>query len=206
MVRPTAAATVTVKVVGGKDGRPVSRSSSGFVAGLTAAALAVVGFLAYQASAHVPDDLGAPSAGTSPAPGATSAPKVKKNPTALPARSGTGERVVYRLGDDRVWFVGANGAVQRTFTVMPSTVDPLPRTYEVTSRSGSITGSDGVPVEHVVRFASTEGVTIGFSAAVDGSTPKPDPSKKTGGIRESRKDGEAMWDFAGIGMTVVVVP
>ena len=33
----------------------MARSSSGFVAGLTVAAVAAVGFLAYQASASVPD-------------------------------------------------------------------------------------------------------------------------------------------------------
>ena len=46
-----------------------------------------------------------------------------------------------------------------------------------------------------------------YSAAVDGSTPKPNPgsTKKTGGIRESRGDGKAMWDFALIGTKVVVV-
>jgi hypothetical protein len=36
------------------------------VAGLTAAAVAVVGFLAYQASANVPDTLSKPLAGATP--------------------------------------------------------------------------------------------------------------------------------------------
>jgi hypothetical protein len=40
---------------------------------------------------------------------------------------------------------------------------------------------------------------------VDGSTPEPDPTTRTGGIREARKDGKAMWQFAGIGTKVVVV-
>lgn len=39
----------------------MSRSSSGIVAGLTVAAVAVVGFLAYQASANVPETLGKPN-------------------------------------------------------------------------------------------------------------------------------------------------
>ena len=49
---------------------------------------------------------------------------------------------------------------------------------------------------------------VGFSAAVDGSTapaPAPDPTVRTGGIREARADGDAMWTFATIGRTVVVV-
>ncbi|RFU87632.1 hypothetical protein DY218_05030 [Streptomyces triticagri] len=182
----------------------MSRSSSGFVAGLTAVALAAVGFLAYQASANVPDQLGKdrPEASAS----SSKTPAEKSDPKALPAESGSGARVVYALDSDRVWLVGSRNKVQRTFEVTPSTVDPLPGKYAVTSRSGTITGSDGVPIEHVVRFANNEGVAIGFSAAVDGSTASPDPEKKTGGIRESRADGSAMWKFAEIGRPVIVVP
>ncbi|MBO1335064.1 hypothetical protein [Streptomyces sp. VRA16 Mangrove soil] len=183
----------------------MARSSTGFVTALTAGALAVVGFLAYQASASAPADLGK-SPSVSASSSASSSPKQKKDPKALPAQSGKGERVVYALGANRVWLVGGRDKVQRTYEVTPGTVDPAPGKYAVTSRSGAITGTDGTPIEHVVRFASTDGVVIGFSAAVDGSTPDPDPSKQTGGIRESRADGNAMWEFATYGRSVVVVP
>lgn len=185
----------------------MARSSSGLVAGLTAAALAVVGFLAYQASANVPDSLGAPKAPSAvPSGQASGSPEKKeKDPLAVPAHSGTGVRVVYSLGDRRVWLVGATGK-PRTFEVMPSTVSPAPGSYTVTSRSGSVSGSDGVPVEHVVRFAKVGNVPIGFSAAVNGSMATPDPNRKTGGVRMARADGDAMWVFATIGSKVVVVP
>ncbi|WP_338146131.1 hypothetical protein [Streptomyces scabichelini] len=183
----------------------MARSSSGFVAGLTVAAVAAVGFLAYQASANVPDTLGAPQPTKSPSVAASKSPRDQQKPVALPARSGTGQRVVYSVASDRVWLVAASGKVRRTFEVTPGTVDPTPDTYAVTSRSGSITGSDGVPVEHVVRFANVDGIAVGFSAATDGSTPSPDSTKKLGGIRESRPDGDAMWEFATIGTKVVVV-
>ncbi|MDN3294839.1 hypothetical protein QWM81_12405 [Streptomyces ficellus] len=180
------------------------------MAGLTAAALTAIGFLAYQASAGAPAGLSgkpsAPSASASaPVPGG--APKQPAaDPLALPERSGTGVRVVYALGDRRVWLVGPNGKVTRTFPVMPSTVHPAPGTYTVTSRSGSVPGSDGVRIEHVVRFANVDGVTIGFSAAVDGSMASPDPDRRTGGIRMKRADGNAMWTFATVNSKVVVVP
>ncbi|GAA2638680.1 hypothetical protein GCM10010307_37310 [Streptomyces vastus] len=175
------------------------------MAGLTVTAIAAVGFLAYQASANVPDTLGAPPrTASSPAASAPS-PSAESNAAALPARSGTGRRVVYSVQADRVWLVAANDKVRRTFAVTPGTVAPTPDTYAVTSRSGSITGSDGVAVEHVVRFANVGGTTIGFSAAVDGSTSAPDPGKKLGGIRESRADGDSMWEFATVGTKVVVV-
>ncbi|MFI6011566.1 hypothetical protein ACIBAG_22600 [Streptomyces sp. NPDC051243] len=183
----------------------MASGSAGFVAGLTLAALASVGFLAYQASATAPEGLGGPHAKSSPIAG-TATPDGRKDPTALPAGSGTGVRVVYSVGGDRVWLVGEGDTVKRTFRVSPGSVDPAPGVYSVTSRSNSITGTDGTPVEHVVRFTEVEDITIGFSAAVDGSTPLPDPTVKTGGIRESRADGNAMWEFATIGRLVAVIP
>jgi hypothetical protein len=183
----------------------VASSSAGFVTGLTAAALAGVGFLAYQASATVPAHLvGARATGTPTA--APKAPRSTANPTALPAGSGTGERVVYSVDDDRVWLVGAGNTVRRTFEVTPGSVDPAPGTYAVTSRSKAITGTDGIPIEHVVLFTNVKGVPVGFSAPVDGRVPSaPAAGVRTGGIRESRADGDAMWQFATIGEKVVVI-
>ncbi|MEU6816550.1 hypothetical protein [Streptomyces sp. NPDC046860] len=179
-------------------------TSSGIVAGLTAVAVTTAGFLAYQAHANVPASLRAPSASASPSVAATKAPRDRRHPTALPAHSGKGERVVYSVDDDRVWLVDDRGRVQRTFGVRPGGVDPAPGSYWVTSRSNAITGSDGVPVEHVVRFAAVDGVTIGFSAAVR-DEPGASGSSRTGGIREKRPDGDAMWRFATIGVPVVVI-
>ncbi|QOV36204.1 L,D-transpeptidase [Streptomyces ferrugineus] len=180
-------------------------SSSGFVVGLTTAALATVGFLAFQASASVPADLARQRADRSPEVSTSKAPRDQKDPDALPAGSGTGRRVVYSVDDDRVWLVDEGGKVKRTFRVAPGSVDPLPGAYAVTSRSNAVIGTDGMPVEHVVRFATVDGVTIGFSAPAKGATPNPDPSMRTGGIRESRPDGDAMWDFATIGRSIVVI-
>ncbi|MET8857131.1 MULTISPECIES: hypothetical protein [unclassified Streptomyces] len=184
----------------------MARSSSGIVAGLTVAALAAVGFLAFQAQANVPDTLGEPSGSVSPTVSAPKTPKAaKKDPAALPAPSGTGVRVVYSTGADRVWLVGAGNKVKRTFEVTPGTVDPAAGTYAVTSRTGATPGSDGTQIEHVVRFTQVDSVAVGFSAAVSGSTEAPDPEKKVGGIRASRADGDAMWAFATVGAKVVVI-
>ncbi|MCQ9132142.1 MULTISPECIES: hypothetical protein [Streptomyces] len=178
-------------------------NSSTFVAGLTAAALAAVGFLAYQASASAPDG---PGEGLNGGSRASESPRDRRHPATLPAGSGVGERVVYSLAGDRVWLVGPKDAVTRTFKVAPGSVDPPPGRYVVTSRSGAVTGTDGTPIEHVVRFTTVRGATIGFSAALDGSMPEPDPTVRTGGIRETVADGAAMWTFATIGRGVVVVP
>ncbi|MFF9685186.1 hypothetical protein [Streptomyces sp. NPDC014623] len=185
----------------------VARGSSGIVAGLTAAAVAAVCFLAYQASANAPDSVDASSAG---AAGPSASPSPKPTPTeqplAVPAGSGAGARVVYALEDRRVWIVDDQEKALRTFSVMPSAVSPPPGAYQVTSRSGSIKGSDGVPIEHVVRFANVDDVSVGFSAAQDDSMPSPDPTMKTGGVRMKRADGNVLWTFATVGVKVVVVP
>ncbi|MCX4489167.1 MULTISPECIES: hypothetical protein [Streptomyces] len=187
----------------------VARGSSGIVAGLTAAAVAAVAFLAYQASANAPASV-ASTPGEKPAASASAQPSAKPKPTvdplAVPAASGKGERVVYALKDRRVWLVDEDDKAIRTFTVMPSPVSPPPGDHQVTSRSGTVQGSDGVPIEHVVRFANVDEVAIGFSAAQDGSMASPDPTSKTGGVRMKRADGNAMWTFATVGAKVVVVP
>ncbi|MGW0999313.1 hypothetical protein ACWD5V_39825 [Streptomyces sp. NPDC002523] len=181
-------------------------TSSGIVAGLTAVAVGTVGLLAFQAQAHAPAHLGSPSGASAPPSAAPSkAPRDRRHPTALPGGSGKGERVVYSVDDDRVWLVDDRGRVQHTFPVRPGAVDPVPGRYWVTSRSNAVTGTDGVPVEHVVRFTSVDGVVIGFSAAVGDGAPANTESVKTGGIRETRPDGEEMWKFATIGVPIVVI-
>ncbi|MFK0043398.1 hypothetical protein ACIQU4_04685 [Streptomyces sp. NPDC090741] len=186
----------------------MARSSSGIVAGLTVVAIAAVGFLGYQASAtapaHPPKAAAAPPAAPSPVPSAHAAEPAK--PVAVPPESGTGSRVVYSVSQKRVWLVGEGAQEPKSFAVKPSTAHPKPGTYLVNSRSGAVTGSDGVPIEHVVRFATADGVVVGFSSRVDGQMPEPDQSKKTGGIRMARADGDAMWAFATINSKVVVLP
>ncbi len=105
-----------------------------------------------------------------------------------------------------MWLVGANEQVTRTYRVVPGAVDPLPGEYTVTSRTERVTGTDGVPIAHVVLFTQVDGVVVGFSAAVDGSLPEGPPKEGTGGVREKPEDGEAMWRFATLGTKVVVVP
>ncbi|WP_328432001.1 hypothetical protein [Streptomyces sp. NBC_00453] len=181
-------------------------SSSGFVFGLTAVALAAVGFLGYQASATVPAGLDTPHASAAPATVVSKAPRGRADPGVPPTGSGVGERVVYSVTADRVWLVGSRNEVTRSFTVTPGDVDPAPGVYRVTSRSNSVVGTDGTPIEHVVRFTAVDGVTVGFSAAVDDTPEQADPGVRTGGIRESRENGDAMWEFATIGAQIAVIP
>ncbi|MFF7156688.1 hypothetical protein [Streptomyces sp. NPDC008139] len=177
--------------------------SSTLVSGLTAAALVVIAVLAAQAAGSAPDQ--PPQA--RPSTSAVKSPSTKPTPKTypLPAASGTGRRVVYSLSAKRVWLVGDAEKVDRTYAVVAGNVAPSVGIHRVFSRRASGIGGDGAQVEHVVLFATTDGINVGFSAAADGSLAKPDPAKQTAAIRETRLDGTALWQIATIGSTVFVV-
>ncbi|MFS4094253.1 hypothetical protein [Streptomyces sp. AF1A] len=179
-----------------------------WVTGLTAGATVAVVALAVQAD-HGPHPTAAvarPSASASASAHAQASAKPKAPAApALPAGSGAGRRIVYSLGEKRVWLVDATGRATRTFTVWPGTVNPAPGRYSVTLRTQSLRGSDGVQIEHVMYFTKTEGVNIAFSNALDGSSPPPANGQKLGGIRVHKADGAALWAFGDQGTRVAVV-
>ncbi|MEV8595192.1 hypothetical protein [Streptomyces sp. NPDC052012] len=184
---------------------PARLPSWAWVTGLTTGAIAVVAVMAVQADQGTKPTASAsrPSASAT----ADAKPSAKpRQPPAVPADSGTGRRIVYSLGDHRVWLVDASDAARRSFTVWPGTVSPDPGTYTIGTRTQATTGSDGVQVEHVIYFAAKSGTSIAFSNAVDGSSPPPAASgTRTGGIRVSKNDGKALWTFGTAGTTVRVV-
>jgi hypothetical protein len=173
-----------------------------WVTTLTVGAVAAVSVLAVQA------DQGAkPTAAARPSASASARPHpAPAAPPAVPDGSGTGRRVVYSLAQHRLWLVDASDSPRRTFPVWAGTVSPDPGTYKVSTRRETTTGSDGVPIEHIVYFAAKSGVSIAFSNAVDGSSPPPAAAgSRTGGIRMRAADGAALWTFATPGTTVAVV-
>ncbi|WP_171991010.1 hypothetical protein [Streptomyces sp. JHA26] len=185
---------------------PARLPSWAWVSGLTVGAIAGVGFLTVQAD-RGPHPTAAVAAPSPSAPARVSPTPKETAPAPVPAGSGTGRRVVYSVGQKRVWLVDASDAARRTFTVWPGTVSPDPGTYTVGQRRNSTIGSDGVPIEHIVYFALADGVSVAFSHAADGSSPPPPVSgTKTGGIRLHTPDGQAVWTFATTGTKVRVVP
>ncbi|MFI5973128.1 hypothetical protein [Streptomyces sp. NPDC051452] len=177
-----------------------------WVTGLTVAATAAVVALGVQAD-HGPRPTAAtarPAASAHAGGHASRTPKAPAAP-ALPDQSGTGRRIVYSLGEKRVWLVDATGRASRTFTVWPGTVGPQPGRYSITLRTQSLRGSDGVQVEHVMYFTKASGVNIAFSNALDGSSPPPAKGQKLGGIRLHKDDGTALWSFGDKGTPVAVV-
>ncbi|MEZ7002702.1 hypothetical protein [Streptomyces sp. AD55] len=185
---------------------PARVPSWAWVSGLTVGAIAAVTVLAAQA-AQGPHPVASAQPGPTASASASPSPTPKAPPpAAVPDGSGTGRRIVYSLGQKRVWLIDASDAARRTFTVWPGTVSPAPGTYQVGTRTEATTGSDGVQVEHIVYFALQDGVSVAFSNAVDGSSPPPPAAgSTTGGIRLRKPDGTAVWDFATPGTPVTVV-
>jgi hypothetical protein len=181
-------------------------ASKVWVTGLTVGAIAVVAALAVQADKGPKPEATAAARPSASASGKPSASPTKSTAAAVPDGSGTGRRVVYSLGQKRVWLVDASDAAQRTFAVWPGTVSPDPGSYKVDVRRDATTGSDGVEIEHIVYFASKSGLSIAFSNAVDGSSPPAVASgTQTSGIRMAKADGSALWTFGETGTSVVVV-
>ena len=139
--------------------------------------------------------------------------------TPLPPRSGSGVRIVFSEGQQRVWLVDAGHAdatddgVFRSYLVSGSIYDNLePGTYEVYSRSRHAIGiDDSGTMEYFVRFTQgDQGAAIGFHTipVKDGETLQTRAELGTplshGCIRQATTDAIALWEFAPIGTQVVV--
>ncbi len=173
----------------------MARIRSGIaVTGLVAASLVTVCGLALQA-AHAPLRISAAQAAAA-----------ERGPDGLPADSGSGQRVVYSIGQRRVWLVDKYGRVARFYRVLAGDVDPSPGTHRVFARRSHGQGGDGARIEHVVMFATSWDDNVGFSAAVRPAAKPPAPHKLRAAIRASREDESALWNQAIIGTLVEVVP
>ena len=135
------------------------------------------------------------------------------DPTALPPGSGTGMRVVFSEGAQRVWLVDDEEQVRRTYLVSGSVLDNLdPGRYDVYSKSRWAVGiNDSGVMEYFVRFTKgPSGAAIGFHT-IPTKQGVPLQSRKQlgtpqshGCIRQRTADAIALWDFAPLGTTVVV--
>jgi hypothetical protein len=167
----------------------------------------------------IPAATGAPT----PTPTGTPTPSLTPSPTetpseqatthrALPDASGTGRRVVFDISDQRVWLVGADDEVRRTYLVSGSLIDNLdPGTYAVYSRSRHAVGIDDSGVmEYFTRFTRGANAAIGFHS-IPTKNGKPLQTEKQlgtpqshGCIRQALPDARQLWAFAPVGTKVVV--
>jgi len=195
---------------GATEQRPRKRSSgrgatfSVFV--MTMAALVGVGLLAAQAKATAPRvrvPIVTAAAGKSSSKSGSSS--TTTSGPAVPANSGSGTRIVYSVGERRVWLVSSS-TVERTIAAVPGTIAAPDGTYSVSAKSPGATGSDGVQVLYVVRFdADDTTTTFGFDSEAGITGLPPAPTGRTGGIRMAQLDAQALYEFSSVGTPVVVV-
>jgi lipoprotein-anchoring transpeptidase ErfK/SrfK len=167
-----------------------------------------------------PSASAAPSSTPTPAPSASALSSAEgaeavtdpSGDVTLPADSGSGRRVVFSADRQRVWLVGEEEKVQRTYLVSGSVYDNLdPGTYGVYSRSEQAQGiDDSGTMRYFVRFTRGENAAIGFhDIPVDDGKPVQTVAQlgtplSHGCIRQKEADAVALWEFAPIGTEVVV--
>lgn len=143
----------------------------------------------------------------------TEPPVVAADPRLVPAESGEGKRVVFSQTDQRVWLIDRADKVQRSYLVSGSVYDNLePGTYSVFSRSEQAWGiDDSGTMRWFVRFAHGDNAAIGFHDIPVADGNKIQGAKELGTpqshgcIRQRTSDALALWDFAPLGTTVVVI-
>ncbi|NUR31978.1 MAG: hypothetical protein HOV83_40075 [Catenulispora sp.] len=185
---------------------------------ITAAALVGVGVLAVQANGSAPNKSATTTIDkqpSTPPPSTNQAGQTvtpPPNPLALPDNSGKGKRVVYSVAKNLVWLVGADEKVQLAAQSVPGTLVPTPGTYQVSKWFSTHRGGDGTLVQYQVLWGpASDNTRFGFDAVAslppDKMPPKPAAGTTTGGVRLTQNDAQAVWQFATVkGTTVVVVP
>ena len=133
----------------------------------------------------------------------------------MPAGTGDGKRIVYSLSANRVWLVGANNTVGRSYLVSGTKFGQVsPGTYQVLRKRRHTTSYDGADrMQYMVTFTHGRNAAIGFhDIPIVISTGRAiqtrlqlGQSLSDGCVRQDPADAKALWEFAPVGTKVVVL-
>ena len=133
----------------------------------------------------------------------------------LPARSGSGRRIVYAERAAHLWIVAADGRVLRDYKVTGRVDRPKPGTYHVYSKSPTaVNPGERLTFDLMVRFAyGVTGARIGFHTIPRYYDGRPIQAEKDlgraigmgGCVRQSRVDARWLYAWSRVGDTVVVL-
>jgi lipoprotein-anchoring transpeptidase ErfK/SrfK len=133
----------------------------------------------------------------------------------LPPNSGSGRRLVYDRAGQRVWAIGDDEAVIRSWLVSGSLYNnETPGAHAVYSRSILSTAWNGKAyLNKMVRWLKTDIGAIGFHAipihVADNTAYQTDAelgTRLSGGCqRQANLDAAFTWDFAVVGTPVIVI-
>jgi len=132
----------------------------------------------------------------------------------VPPGSGSGRRIVYSNGAQRVWIIAADESVVDTYLISGREGVPDPGVYEVFSKSEiAYAGHDGITMRYMVRFTYAEsGLAIGFHSIPNTASGEPLQTEEqlgefhsAGCVRQSLGHAAALYDWADEGTVVHVL-
>jgi putative cell wall-binding protein len=131
---------------------------------------------------------------------------------------GSGKRVIYTLSGHQLWMIDENENLVDTYLVTGRRGIPHPGTYRVFSKSVNAWAPyDGITMKHMVRFVRPQTWgnpwSYGFHSIPRWSNGTPLQTEAelgsygSGGcVRQADHKAKAMFEWAGIGTTVIVLP
>ncbi len=131
-----------------------------------------------------------------------------------PPMVGAGKRIIYANAEQRVWLIDEHEQLVDTYLVSGRQGIPAPGIYHVFSKSIEARAvSGGITMRHMVRFAHGPRVAYGFHSIPLGPDGRPLQTEeelgefRSGGcVRQPDDKAEALYHWAPIGTTVILVP
>lgn len=132
----------------------------------------------------------------------------------LPEDSGSGKRIVYSNGQQRVWLVDARERIVDSYLIAGRKGVPGPGTYSVFSKSPKAYAlHGGITMNWMVRFTKTKITNIGFHdiPMYPGGRPMMTEDQfgqylSGGCVRQPNDKAKLLYEWAPLGTTVVVTP
>lgn len=135
---------------------------------------------------------------------------------AIPARSGTGRRVIYSISRQRVWLVKDGDVLDRSYLVSGQIGQPGPGSYRVYSKSRHARSAVQPPatMQYMIRFArgKATGAPIGFhdiprmlNGKYEQTVSQLGQPLSAGCVRQQVSDAKYLWSWAPVGTKVVVL-
>ena len=132
----------------------------------------------------------------------------------VPPGSGSGRRIVYSNGAQRVWLIEGDETVVDTYLISGREGVPDRGVYEVFSKSEiAYAGHDGITMRYMVRFTHADsGLAIGFHSIPNTASGEPMQTEEqlgefhsAGCVRQSLGHAAALYEWADEGTIVHVV-
>lgn len=128
---------------------------------------------------------------------------------------GEGKRIIYSNREQRIWLVDERNQLVDTYLVSGREGVPAPGTYHIFSKSvNAWAGHNGITMKWMARFArARSGLAIGLHAIPRYSNGQPMQTEnelgyyRSGGcVRQPDDKAKALYGWAPIGTTVIVLP